>query len=141
MKAITATLPFLAVRVLYTVLSSFSPLGIPGVDTGSQSLAKFNSSTGTFGIWLFMAPIMEFVVIVIYVSVGIMTPLQNDYRVASNGSRVEDGTQLYPSAYAPDLGHTQSASTPSNISLAQQKVGVPQAYLGSSVYAPRPDYA
>lgn len=128
MKAITLSLPFLGVRVLYTVLSAYSPLGIPGVTSGSPSLTKFNITRGDFGIWLIMSPIMELIVIVIYVTVGLATPLQNDYFVGSGSESLEDATRLYPSAYAPNPGHVRSASS----------VSVAKPYTAGSAYAPRP---
>ncbi|EKM60756.1 uncharacterized protein PHACADRAFT_246870 [Phanerochaete carnosa HHB-10118-sp] len=128
LKAITLSLPFLGVRVLYTILSAYSPLGIPGVTSGSPSLAKFNSTRGDFGIWLIMSPIMEFIVIVIYVTVGLATPLQNDYFVGGKGESLEDATQLNSSAYAPNPSHGPSASS----------VSVAKPYTGGSAYAPRP---
>ena len=116
-------------RVLYSVLSSFSPIDVGGVTSGSTSLAKFNSSTGDFGIWLVMSPVMEFVVIVIYVAVGLATPLQNDYDVGTGG---EEAARLYP-----NMGHTRSAS---GILVAQQKADMPIEYTDGSAYAPRAEY-
>ncbi|PSS08894.1 hypothetical protein PHLCEN_2v3384 [Hermanssonia centrifuga] len=104
--AISFSVPFLAVRVLYTVLSSFAPTGIPGVTSGSASLAAFSSTTGNFVVYLIMSVIMEFIVIIIYVTAGMKTPLQQDCISAKTEVTWQDeehGARMYPpnSAYAP----------------------------------------
>lgn len=104
LKAVTGSLPFLVIRVLYTVLSAFAPLGNPGVDGGSPSLAKFNSSHGDFAIYLVMSVIMEFAVVIIYVTAGLIIPLKDDY---SGGS--DEGTWPLYANGAP--GHEGSASS------------------------------
>lgn len=82
--AITISLPFLAVRILYSVLSSYAPTTIPGSPPSPpNSLSKFNSVTGDWGIYLFMAVIMEFIVVLTYTITGILTPLKNDYAAGS----------------------------------------------------------
>lgn len=126
LKAITGSLPFLGIRVLYTVLSAFSPLGIPGVTEGSTSLAKFNSTHGTFGIYLFMSVIMEFVVIVIYVTAGLVIPLNDDYPVGQTAS--PEGTTnlpLYAHSYPPVPGHSRFASS---MSVPQKPEDIPSVY-------------
>lgn len=130
LKAVTFSLPFLGVRVLYSILSAYAPLGIPGVTSGSPSLAKFNSTRGSFAIWLVMSPVMEFIVIVIYVTVGLAVPLQDDYSVGANGEAAEDTTHLYATAYAPNTASDLSASS----------VYVSKPYDDSSAYAPHPAY-
>ncbi|GJE87824.1 hypothetical protein PsYK624_039070 [Phanerochaete sordida] len=134
LKAITFSLPFLGVRVLYSVLSAFAPLGIPGVDSGSPSLAKFNSQHGDFGIWLIMSPVMELIVIALYVAVGLATPLQNDYAIGRSGSPAEDTTRLYPSAYAPNATHGPSSSS------VFAKPANQYAFTDGSAYAPHAPY-
>ena len=77
-----------------------------------------------------MSPIMEFVVIVIYVTVGLAVPLQKDYAVGRSDDRwSEDGIRLNPSTH---YGEPRSVSP--------QKMGPPEVYPASSMYAPRPDY-
>lgn len=129
LKAITLSLPFLAVRVLYSVLSAYAPLGIPGVTSGSPSLANFNSTRGSFTIWVVMSPIMEFVVIVIYVSVGLATPLHNDYAVGSRGEHVEEARRLYPGTYTPNIDGTPNPDQ------------VAKPYGNHSAFAPHPAYS
>lgn len=116
-------------RVLYSVLSAYAPLGIPGVTSGSPSLAKFNSSHGDFGIWLVMSVIMEFIVEAIYVTAGLFTPLQNDFIEQRPASQ----EALYLSAYAPPPGHTRNTSS---IDMPPKGTPVPPAYppQGPSYY-------
>ena len=70
----------MAVRVLYTALAAYAPTGIPGVSPdGSKSLRAFNTSTGSFAVYLAMSVIMEMIVVLIYVTIGLRTPLESDY--------------------------------------------------------------
>jgi hypothetical protein len=108
---ISSALPFLGIRVLYSVLSSFSGSFVPSTTSTakSNSLSKFNIATGDWRIHLVMGLIMEFVVVVIYTTVGAMTPLQNDYHSNSPGSPsgnypLQGQTEYFPqgqAAYAP----------------------------------------
>jgi len=75
---VSSALPFLGVRMLYSVLSSFSGSLVPSTNN-TNSLSEFNIATGDWRINLVMGLIMEFVVVVIYTTVGAKTPLQNDY--------------------------------------------------------------
>jgi len=72
---ITFAMPFLFIRVLYTVLSSFSALDFASLGSGATvqktGLAKFNSITGEWQIWLVMSVLMEFIVALIYLSFGL----------------------------------------------------------------------
>ncbi|KAI0351243.1 hypothetical protein OH77DRAFT_1498660 [Trametes cingulata] len=83
--AIVMALPFLFVRVLYAVLSSFAPSafgfdanGHPIAVHSTSVLANFNPSTGSWAIYLFMSVVMEYIAVLIYTTVGIRTPLSKD---------------------------------------------------------------
>jgi len=81
---ISASLPFLAVRVLYSVLSAWAPIYVPGSPPPSDSgMGKFNSTTGKWGIYLVMSVIMEFIVVLIYTYGGITIPLKDDFANAN----------------------------------------------------------
>ncbi|KAF7979923.1 hypothetical protein HWV62_40334 [Athelia sp. TMB] len=82
--AISAALPFLGVRVVYSVLSAFSgPLSFSGTAAAAPAstgfLAKFSMLTGSWPIYLCMSVLMELVVVVIYTTAGARIPLQQDY--------------------------------------------------------------
>ena len=79
LRAVTVSLPLLAIRVAYALFSAFAPTGIPGADFGSSSLAAFNGTTGSFAAYLLMSVITEMAVSSIYVLIGLTTPLQQDY--------------------------------------------------------------
>jgi len=93
LSRVTLALPFLSVRVLYTLLSSFAPseesIGANGqvIFTSSNSgLEKFSQTTGSWVIYLFMSVVPELIVVVIYTVMGLTTNLNNDYA----GSRTQD---------------------------------------------------
>ncbi|KAK7694240.1 hypothetical protein QCA50_001420 [Cerrena zonata] len=73
---ISATLPFLGVRVIYSVLASYAPLD----PNDKGGLANFNSSTGSWYIYLMMDVLSELFVVLIYTFVGITVPLDEDYK-------------------------------------------------------------
>ncbi|CAL1696173.1 unnamed protein product [Somion occarium] len=75
LAGVSTALPFLGVRVLYSVLSAFSPV----LPNSAGGLSKFNSSTGAWEIYFFMGIVAEFIVVSVYTFVGIRTPLQEDY--------------------------------------------------------------
>jgi len=79
---ISCALPFLFVRVVYSVLSAFSPtvqFNSNGSITSSTSgLANFNSISGEWQIYLGMAIIMELVVIGVYIGFGITLPISKE---------------------------------------------------------------
>ncbi|RPD81633.1 hypothetical protein L226DRAFT_555791 [Lentinus tigrinus ALCF2SS1-7] len=97
LNGITATLPFLAVRVLYSVLSAFAPplVIVNGLQVlsapGDEGLGKFSSVSSEWAIYLVMSVLMEYIAVVIYVVVGIVTPLGRD---------------------APDYGKAEGSSEP-----------------------------
>ena len=79
MAVLALAFPPLGVRVIYGVLSAFSP-ALRFTSTGfepsdpSASLAKFNTFTGSWQIFLVMFVIMELLVAVIYIVAGFITP-------------------------------------------------------------------
>ena len=75
---ISCALPFLLVRVIYSVLSGYSPSAVPGQPAAHNSLSKFSSQTGSWGIYLVMSVLMELIVIFIYIATGLSIRLQDD---------------------------------------------------------------
>jgi len=78
MLGISAAIPFLGIRVLYSVLSSFAPQSYGGQSTTTSALSRFNSS-GPFGYWLGMSVLTEIATVIIYMITGLLTPLAKDY--------------------------------------------------------------
>jgi len=78
----TLAAPFILVRLIYSVLSAFAPIGsFTAVENGTShptGLARFNSFTGDWQIWLVMGIIMEFCAVLIYLVFG--TRLPRNYR-------------------------------------------------------------
>jgi hypothetical protein len=68
--SVSAALPFLAVRLVYNVLSAYSGF--------KPQLHKFSRSTGDWRIYLVMSLIMEYVVVFIYIAVGNLVPMSKD---------------------------------------------------------------
>ncbi|KIM85114.1 hypothetical protein PILCRDRAFT_817972 [Piloderma croceum F 1598] len=75
--AISSALPFLGVRVVYSVLSAYSgsPISTPTSST-TGSLSKFNIVNGEWQIYLVMGLVMEYIVVLVYVIAGILIPRQ-----------------------------------------------------------------
>jgi hypothetical protein len=94
--AISCALPFLGIRMLYAVLSTFSGslVATPSSPTNTNSLSKFNMATGDWRIYLVMSVIMECIVAVIYTVAGARLPLNEDYLVDASGSQ-GDAQPLY----------------------------------------------
>ena len=113
---ITATLPFLFIRVLYTILASFAPSSFIISDSGrreanpsfaSSPLAKFSSPTGDWQIYLVMSVLAEYAVVLVYTGAGLRLPLKQDeadYQKA-NTFRAMELPDVAESAYAPLNGH------------------------------------
>lgn len=83
LKVISIALPFLAVRTLYSILSTFSSstFSVSATSTPNDSdLAKFNLVTGEWQIFLVMDMLMEYAVVILYTIAGIMLPLNEDYK-------------------------------------------------------------
>ncbi|KIJ68796.1 hypothetical protein HYDPIDRAFT_125815 [Hydnomerulius pinastri MD-312] len=82
--AVSIALPFLAVRALYSVLSTFSSSTFitTGATTPNTSdLAKFNMFSGEWQIYLVMEVLMEYAVVIVYTAAGTMLPLDQDYKL------------------------------------------------------------
>ncbi|PIL26229.1 hypothetical protein GSI_11984 [Ganoderma sinense ZZ0214-1] len=83
--AILASLPFLFVRVAFSVLSSFAPLPF-GFDAdghmvavvSSSPLKQFSSTSGSWVIYLVMSVLAEYAVVLIYTFAGVRLPLKQD---------------------------------------------------------------
>jgi len=75
----TCAVPFLTVRLIYTVLSAFSPhANFSSIASGNfkpTGLERFNSITGDWQIFLVMSLLMEFIVVIIYLGFGLWLPL------------------------------------------------------------------
>ncbi|KIM84628.1 hypothetical protein PILCRDRAFT_818206 [Piloderma croceum F 1598] len=98
---ISLALPFLGVRVVYTVLASFSGSPIAtSTTTTTNSLSKFNLINGDWRIYLVMALVMEYIVVIIYTTVGAMLPLQKDFHLNYEGVSSR-GMQLRPPPQQP----------------------------------------
>jgi hypothetical protein len=85
LAAVSAALPFLAVRTLYSVLSTFSSSTF-GVTTGTttdsnNALAKFNMFTGEWQLYVVMEVVMEYAVMLIYTLAGTTLRLDQDYKL------------------------------------------------------------
>lgn len=115
--AITASLPFLAVRLLYSILSAYAPSGIPDLHSGDRNLSAFNSVTGNVAAYLIMSVIMEIIVVVITLSVAVMLPLGNDYgesagRQGDDGFKLAARTTYSAPSYLPPSNTDSSTSIP-----------------------------
>ncbi|KAG1798084.1 uncharacterized protein HD556DRAFT_1525683 [Suillus plorans] len=87
LKAVSIALPFLAIRTLYGVLSTFSSstVSVTGsTESNTSDLAKFNMITGEWQIYLVMDMLMEYAVVIIYAVAGIVLPLNEDYKSANS---------------------------------------------------------
>jgi len=100
--AITIALPFIGVRTLYSILSTFSSssFGISGTSTttttaSTNSLSEFNMFNGNWHIYVVMGMVTEYVAVIIYSVAGLMLPLQNDYKLTTYG----DEYPLYPEGH------------------------------------------
>ncbi len=83
--AVAASLPFLFIRVVFTVLSSFAPLPF-GFDAeghmarvvSDSPLKHFSSTSGDWAIYMFMSVVAEYVVVLIYTFAGLRLRLKQD---------------------------------------------------------------
>jgi hypothetical protein len=84
LKAISIALPFLAIRTLYSILSTFSSSSFSLTSTSTTSdtsdLAKFNLFTGEWQIYLVMEMLMEYAIVIIYSVAALVLPLNEDYK-------------------------------------------------------------
>ena len=92
--AITASLPFLLVRVLFALLGSFAPQPAssyaadesmlpPICESGSacdplSPLQPFSATSGSWVVYLLMSVLAEYVVVLIYTFAGLRLPLKED---------------------------------------------------------------
>ncbi|KAI1795401.1 hypothetical protein LXA43DRAFT_40844 [Ganoderma leucocontextum] len=111
--AIIASLPFLFVRVVFTVLSSFAPLPF-GFDAAGHMvpvvsdspLKRFSSTSGDWAVYLFMSVVAEYVVVLIYTFAGLRLPLKQDlvdYQKAGMHMRTmsQEGLRYNAQPYGP----------------------------------------
>ncbi|TDL28896.1 hypothetical protein BD410DRAFT_760623 [Rickenella mellea] len=77
---LSSSLPFLAIRVLYSVLSAFSPSSFGPRSLEHTSLSKFNTVNGSWQIYITMSLLMEFIAVAIYCTTGTLLPLQAEER-------------------------------------------------------------
>ncbi|KAI1795399.1 hypothetical protein LXA43DRAFT_40422 [Ganoderma leucocontextum] len=83
--AIVASLPFLLVRIVFTILSSFAPLPF-GFDAAghmvpvvsNSPLKQFSGTSGSWAIYLCMSVIAEYAAVLIYTFAGLRLPLKQD---------------------------------------------------------------
>ena len=128
MVGISSALPFLAVRVLYSILGAFAPAptsgfgstGIPSTDT--NSLSKFSSFNGSWEIFLFMSLLMEYITVLIYLTVGIFTPPEKD-AVAAYDTELQRRDQSTKDAFYPNYQREEVYPAP-----AQPYNGYPARY-------------
>lgn len=97
---ISAALPFLLVRVIYSVLATFSGSMVVSSTSlpSTNSLAKFNVVSGDWRVFLVMSLIMEYIVVVIYTVAGTKIPLQDDYHTKGSVSPSE-GYPMHPGQF------------------------------------------
>ena len=128
--AISSALPFLGIRVVYSILSAFSgALSFSGTATpNTGALAKFSMLTGEWPIYLCMSVLMELVVVVIYTTAGTRIPLQQDY---VQQAKFADDEPLY--GMGPHAG-----PAPYQAPYAAPYGGSPYAQQEHIAYAPPP---
>lgn len=80
LMAVSVALPFLAVRTLYSILSTFSSSSFATTQPNTSDLAKFNIVTGEWQIYLVMDMLMEYVIVIIYSVAGLVLHLNQDYK-------------------------------------------------------------
>lgn len=82
----TCALPFLGLRIIYLIGSSFAPTNETFVDgkavfsqPGNSLLDKFNSTTGSWGLYLVLSVLTELIVVIIYIWTGLSVPKETQY--------------------------------------------------------------
>lgn len=116
LAGISGALPFLAVRVAYTVLSAFapatrsiSPSGQSTLVTSSSPLVKFNSTQGSWVVYLCMSVLPEFLTVLVYLVVGTRIPLQQDTDYArglqTDAWEDEETARLKPMSLGSEYTH------------------------------------
>jgi len=137
LQRVTLALPFLSVRVLYTLLSGFAPseesIGSNGqvIFTNNNSvLEKFSQTSGNWAIYLVMSVLAEFAVVLIYTILGLTVNLDNDYV----GSRTQDWDAPEELAKLRPAGHEYAPYAPGNAYAAPQPYSQPYAEPYSQPY-------
>lgn len=82
----TCALPFLGLRLVYTIGSSFAPTNETFEDghpvfsqPGNSFLDKFNTTTGSWELYLVLGVLTELVVVSIYIWTGLSIPKEPQY--------------------------------------------------------------
>ena len=98
----TCALPFLGLRIIYLIGSSFSPTNETFEDghpvfspPGNSLLDKFNSTTGSWGLYLVLGVLTELVVVMIYIWTGLSIPKDPQY-MRGNWQSNEELSSLKP---------------------------------------------
>ncbi|KAG9314699.1 hypothetical protein JVU11DRAFT_5506 [Chiua virens] len=78
---VSTALPFLAVRTLYSILSTFSSSSFTGSSDSNSALAKFNMFTGSWQIYVVMEVVMEYIIVLMYTLAGNKLHLDQDYKL------------------------------------------------------------
>ncbi|KAI9869127.1 MAG: hypothetical protein M1813_002951 [Trichoglossum hirsutum] len=78
LRAFSLSIPFLIVRIIYSLLSAF----------GSTIFSKWSPVSGSWVAFLIMGLIMEYIVVMIYVTAGVLIPYSKDHEVAQEPIRV-----------------------------------------------------
>ncbi|KAI0724187.1 hypothetical protein C8T65DRAFT_691336 [Cerioporus squamosus] len=78
LKGIAATLPFLGVRVVYGVLGGFAPSPLTIVNGRQRRPREVTSASFEWGTLLVMSVLMEYIAVLVYAVVGVVTPLSKD---------------------------------------------------------------
>ena len=112
---ITAAMPFIAVRVAYSVLGAFAGRTTEFDANGQivqlhpdDPLQKLNPASGSFVLYIALALVVQYIAILIICVVGVRTPLKKDevsilmhmvarIRACVQDSCVEKGKQRFPS--------------------------------------------
>ncbi|THH27486.1 hypothetical protein EUX98_g6707 [Antrodiella citrinella] len=76
---ISAALPFLLVRVVYSMLSGYSPISIPSTTPVQNSLSKFSSTNGSWQWYLVMSVAAELITVITYLILGVALPVSQEY--------------------------------------------------------------
>jgi len=125
---VSSALPFLLVRCVYSVLSAFSPISSFGSNVTTSlppakhtSLSKFSSFSGSWQIFLAMSLVMEYIVVLIYLAIGAVTPLQSktdeDEDIGMKGGRPggrydQQGGYVQPGRYEQRTGANSYGNGP-----------------------------
>jgi len=77
---ITAALPFLGARIAYSVISAWSSTNLNGTNPSSDpNLQKLNPITGDWVLYLVLGPVMEYVVVLLYIFASTILAQKHHY--------------------------------------------------------------